>query len=212
MCRRREPNGVEELPSLLGMWCGAPSCPGLHRAQALEPHIAEGGGGECCSCSPGPWQCPARCLWMQGAQHQASAAAACASRAVLPASGKLVRNLAANSSAARPGQHIRAAERAGFHLPRLSWDTPQPPSFSSPFFVVFARPGPPGPLQPLLLFPRAALLGWPLEPICVFLFVRLIFFFFPGVPCFIIILITVVLSFMLPLTFIFGLVMLFIRL
>lgn len=38
------------------------------------------------------------------------------------------------------------------------------------------------------------------------------FFFFPGVPCFIIILITVVLSFMLPLTFIFGLVMLFIRL
>lgn len=149
---------------------------------------------------------------MQGAQHQASAATACACLGCASSIREtLMRNLVANSSSAQPGQRVRAAERAGFHLPRPSWGRPQPPSFSSPFFAIFARLGPPKPRQPLLLFPRAVLLGWPLEPICVFLFVRLIFFF-PGVPCFIIILITVVLSFMLPLTFIFGLVMLFIRL
>lgn len=85
--------------------------------------------------------------------------------------------------------------------------SPDPPLW---FFLCFhSCPGTPGPSEPHHLLPLTRSLGPSLGAyMCVS--VCHSFFFFSGVRCFIIILITVVLSFMLPLTFIFGLVMLFI--
>lgn len=96
-----------------------------------------------------------------------------------------------------------ATSLGGNHRPPL-------PKSSTSFLTLFPPLSryPQGLASPVTSSHIPGLLGHHLERICVFLCVTLRFF--PGVPCFIIILITVVLSFMLLLTFICGLVMLFI--
>ena len=136
----------------------------------------------------------------------------------------LLRNLVANSSTAWLGQRVCVRGEslsalgacwrwAGSTYGNQPWgksQTASPQILHSVFSSVSALVQvPPGPSKPRHLFPRTRSLGPSLGAcVCVFLCVTLTSF--SGVPCFIIILITVVLSFMLPLTFIFGLVMLLI--
>lgn len=133
----------------------------------------------------------------------------------------LLRNLLVNSSAARLGRRVRETRGTPLalglvalgrlDLQQPAWGKsqtplPKPSTLVLPVVPYLSRY--PRPSEPHHLFPRTRSLA---PSLGVYMRVSVCHtFFFPGVPCFIIILITVVLSFMLPLTFIFGLVMLFI--
>lgn len=136
----------------------------------------------------------------------------------------LLRNLVANSSMAWLGQSVCVMGGTSWLWGLLSFGSStysnQPGGIAQTSQILHLGFSsiptllqvPPGPSKPCHLFPRTRSLGPSLGAFlcaCFCVSHHTYVFFFPRVPCFIIILISVVLSFMLPLTFIFGLVMLF---